>query len=256
MLRCRKCSLFYTQERIFDLKQYDSIYANQLAYRSMIDAAQRTYAREIGYSHLWWFKRLALRWLERRHKIGHMLDVGCGPGTFLLVARWRGWKVCGVEPTKEAAEIAASFGLDIFNDTIEKFRTSGPKSFDAVTCFEVLEHVTDPVAMLRAMGESLRPDGSLLVTVPNLDDPYCLKQQIPSAIPPVHINFFNRQSISEAMQRAGLKVVKFTSLPIPSSSVRNVHGRNGFFARIPLLLVMRVFGRADGTTLVVLAKRP
>jgi 2-polyprenyl-3-methyl-5-hydroxy-6-metoxy-1,4-benzoquinol methylase len=220
----------------------------------MIDAARKTFSGEFRYRHLWWFKRLALRWLERHGK-GRLLDVGCGPGTFLLVARTRGWNVAGVEPTAEPAELASSFALDVFNGTAEDFARQSPLRFHAITSFEVLEHVTRPIAMLRAMRELLQPGGHIVVSVPNLDDPYCLRQQIPSAVPPVHINFFNRRSLGESMRLAGLEVLKFASLPIPSSSVRNVHGKFGFILRAPILLAMRLLGRADGTVLVALARR-
>ena len=255
MVRCRRCELLHTQRREFPVSQYENVYAEQSAYRLMMDAARCTASGELGYRDLWWFKRLGLRWLERTGK-GRLLDVGCGPGTLLMVARQRGWDVAGVEPAAGPAQLARSYGLRIFHGLVEDFAGSSRDRFDAITAFEVLEHVSRPLAMLRAMRELLEPAGRIFVSVPNLDDPYCLRQQIPSNVPPVHINFFNRRSLGAAMRSAGLEVVRFGSLPIPSSSVRNVHGWRGFALRAPLLLVMRIVGRADGTTLVALAQRP
>lgn len=254
MVRCGGCDLLHTQQRDFDLAQYDSIYTQQSAYRDMMNVARKTFDGQFGYRDLWWFKRLALRLLERHGK-GMLLDVGSGPGTFLLVARERNWNVVGVEPTAEPAHLAASFNLQVFNGTVEEFVGESTERFNAVTCFEVLEHVSDPLQMLQAMRETLDLDGHLLLSVPNLDDPYCLKQQNPSTTPPVHINFFNRKSLSTVLEKAGFEVVRFISLPIPTSSVRNVHGRQGFIVRLPLLFLMRLFGRADGTVLVALARR-
>ena len=102
MVQCRRCSLLHTFERDFAISQYEDVYTHQSACRGMIDAAQRTSSGEMGYRALWWFKRLGLRWLERHGK-GRLLDVGCGPGTFLLVARQRGWEVTGLEPAVEPA---------------------------------------------------------------------------------------------------------------------------------------------------------
>lgn len=254
MAQCRRCSLLHTVERDFAVTQYEDVYAQQPAYRGMIDAARKTRSGELSYRDLWWFKRLALRWLEEKGK-GRLLDVGCGPGTFLLVARQRGWEVAGTEPAAEPAQLARTFDLEIFNCMVEDYARQSPKPFHAITSFEVIEHVTHPLSMLRVMSSLLRSGGHMLITVPNLDDPYCLKQKIPSAMPPVHINFFNRRSLGESMRMAGLEVLKFTSLPIPSSSVRNVHGWSGFVTRIPLLLGMHLIGRADGTTLVALARK-
>lgn len=250
MVQCRRCSLLHTFERDFAISQYEDVYAHQSACRGMIDAAQHTSSGEMGYRDLWWFKGLGLRWLERHGK-GRLLDVGCGPGTFLLVARQRGWEVTRLEP----AQLARTFDLEVFNGLVKALARQSPVRFRAITSFEVIEHVSRPLAMLRTIRELLEPGGHMLVSVPNLDDPYCLKQQIPSNVPPVHINFFNRRSLGEAMRAAGLDVLKFFTLPIRSSSVRNVHGWRGFVMRVPFLFTMRLVGRADGTTLVALGRK-
>ena len=108
-----------------------------------------------------------------------------------------------------------------------------------------------PAELLSAMCKLLKADGTIILSVPNLDDPYCLMQQIGPSMPPVHINFFNRRSITAVLARTGLEVTRFKSLPIPTSSVRNIYGARGFFYRIPLLAMKRLLGRADGTTLLV-----
>jgi hypothetical protein len=105
------------------------------------------------------------------------------------------------------------------------------------------------------MCKLLKADGTMVLSMPNLDDPYCMMQQIGSAMPPVHINFFNRRSITAVLARTGFEVSRFTSLPIPTSSVRNIYGVRGFLCRIPLLAMKRLLGRADGTTLIVEARR-
>ena len=116
MARCPQCSLVYTAQRDFPPEQYDEIYSSMGAYQTMMAAAQNTAAGEFGFRELWWYKRLALRWLEaakRAARSKSLFDVGCGPGTFLLVARQRGWTVAGVEPTREPAELGKSFGLAV-----------------------------------------------------------------------------------------------------------------------------------------------
>lgn len=251
---CAQCSLLHTRERSFPVSQYEQVYSQQSAYREMIEAARRTAAGELGFRDLWWFKRMALRWIEREGK-GRLLDVGCGPGTFLLVARERGWHVRGVEPTPEPALIAREAGLDVFNGVIEDLPEDAAIGFDAITSFEVLEHVSRPASILGKMRSLLRPGGRLLLSVPNLDDAYCLQQQIPSAVPPVHINFFNRRSLRAALEAAELTPLRFFTLPIPTSSVRNVRGKAGFLAHLPVLVAARMAGRGDGTTLLALATR-
>jgi 2-polyprenyl-3-methyl-5-hydroxy-6-metoxy-1,4-benzoquinol methylase len=258
MAVCPSCSLVHTQQRQFDLEQYDDVYASMAAYQDMLAAARKTADGEYGFRELWWYKRMGLRWLEAakpRNGRRRLFDVGCGPGTFLLVAREWGWEVGGAEPTREPAELAQSYQLDVHHGLVEQLAPTRQGEYDAITCFEVLEHVSRPAEMLSAMRGMLNPDGLMLLSVPNLDDPYCLKQNIGPAMPPVHINFFNRRSFAAVLKRAGMEVVRFKSLPIPTSSVRNIHGRRGFLLRVPLLVLRRLIGRADGTTLIALCRR-
>jgi 2-polyprenyl-3-methyl-5-hydroxy-6-metoxy-1,4-benzoquinol methylase len=252
--RCGSCELLYTEVREFRDDLYGEVYASLPGYREMLDAADRTARGEWGRQQLWWFKKLALRWLKREAAGRRLVDIGCGPGTFLLVARQEGWDVTGLEPAEEAANKAVSLGLNIFHGYVQDYLASSPETFDAAVCFEVLEHVPNPVGVLRAIRSLLKPHGVLVLSVPNLDDPYCLKQQFSLVMPPIHINFFNRRSLGRAMQEAGFVVGWFYSLPIPTSSVRNVHGIKGFGLRLPSLVLGRLLGRADGTTLLALGR--
>jgi hypothetical protein len=59
-----------------------------------------------------------------------------------------------------------------------------------------------------------------------------------------------------ALRRAGFSVLRFKTQPVPTSSVRNVHGVAGYWARLPAMLLMSVVGQTDGTTLVAMARRP
>jgi hypothetical protein len=74
-------------------------------------------------------------------------------------------------------------------------------------------------------------------------------------MPPVHINFFNRSSVRRMFDAVGLELVRFHSLPIPTSSVRNVEGKSKAMRVMPWLALQRLVGRADGTTLIAMAQR-
>jgi 2-polyprenyl-3-methyl-5-hydroxy-6-metoxy-1,4-benzoquinol methylase len=254
--RCGDCCFVYTAIRSIPDDLYAGVYASNPTYRHMMQAAERTAGGEWGFDQLTWFERMALRWLERRARGRRLVDIGCGPGTFLLVARRRGWEVVGIEPTVEPARRAVALGLDVHQGDVSTFGDQRADRFDVAVSFEVLEHVPQPVPILCDIYRVLEPGGHLLVSVPNLDDPYCLKVQIPSAMPPVHINFFNRTSLRSALITAGFEVLRFKTLPIPTSSIRNIHGTRGWWVRLPYLVVSAIIGRADGTTLIALARRP
>lgn len=254
MARCSDCSLVYTTLRKIPREQYEEVYSGEADYLEMVEVAEKTARGEWGFRQLRWFKRKALRWIETERPNSRLVDVGTGPGTFLLVAKQRGFSVKGVEPTKLAAETARSLGVDMFNGVIEDFAATQDEKFDVVTSFEVMEHVPDPISMLKSIRAILKPDGIFVFSVPNLDDPYCLRQTLPVNIPPIHINFFRRQSMRVALERAGFVTERFATRPIPAASVRNEYGLPGLILRAPMLGVLNLLGKSEGNTLLGMAR--
>jgi 2-polyprenyl-3-methyl-5-hydroxy-6-metoxy-1,4-benzoquinol methylase len=254
LLRCSDCAFVFTAQRDYATGQYEEVYSEMIAYRAMKDVARRTHEGELGYKHLWWFKRMGLRWLRKSKPSGRLLDIGSGPGTLLMVAKHHfGYEIQGIEPASEAASMANNFGVSTFNGIVDEFEQQNKDKFDAIVSFEVLEHVSDPLSVLLAARRLLKPDGVLILSTPNLDDPYCLDQQIAPAMPPIHINFFSRRSVNALLRRAGFAMQRSFSLPIPTSSVRNIYGRKGFLLRVPYLVASKLFRKQDGTTLLVMA---
>jgi SAM-dependent methyltransferase len=115
-----------------------------------------------------WGRRLAL--VMRRSRGGTLLDVGCGDGLFLRVARDAGLRVEGIEFSPEGARRAAArLGRPVaVGDLVQQSHLQGP--FDIVTLWHVLEHLEAPRAMLEAVRRRLAPGGLLVVAVPNLDN--------------------------------------------------------------------------------------
>jgi SAM-dependent methyltransferase len=252
--RCPRCKFIFTAQRSFSEKQYEDVYSGLTAYKMMIDDARQTYEGKKGYRDLWWFKRKALNWLRKRAPHGRLLDVGSGPGTLLMVAnRNYGYEVQEIEPASAAAAIANQYGVPTYCGTVEEFQGGHPDKFNAITSFEVLEHVANPLSFLVAVRKLLKNGGVLLLSVPNTDDPYCLDQHIAPAMPPIHINFFSRRSLGFLLNRAGFSLQRAYTLPIPTSSVRNIVGVRGFLVRLPYLAAASVAGYADGTTLLTMA---
>ena len=115
------------------------------------------------------------RWRDRRtalaqHKSGgDILDLGCSSGSFLETLKGSPWKLHGVEMSSAAARKAEDrTGANVFvGDILDApFR---PESFDAITCFDVLEHVYEPQRVLAKVQEWLKPGGIYYVLVPNID---------------------------------------------------------------------------------------
>jgi len=99
-----------------------------------------------------------LELLEPARASGRLLEVGCGQGLFLERARQRGWQASGVEILEPVALRARERGLEVFLGTLPEARLPA-ESFDVVVMREVIEHVVEPVALLREVQRVLRPGG-------------------------------------------------------------------------------------------------
>jgi SAM-dependent methyltransferase len=163
-----------------------------------------------------WLTRLHAQLLLRRLRWncppwvgeGRYLDVGCGSGGSLGVAKALGWKVSGIEMDKAAAAKALRFTEKIHvGDILSALFPGG--GFDLVTAFHVLEHVPDPIAVVRRMLDWLAPDGQLIIEVPNAGGlGASLFGKAWSGLElPRHLAQFTPQSLASAVERAGGKML-------------------------------------------------
>jgi SAM-dependent methyltransferase len=98
-----------------------------------------------------------------------VLDIGCGSGTLLGLLKERGFRPTGVDFSPEAARIARQEnGVRVVVGSLDQAGFPND-SFDIVTLFHVMEHVTDPRNLLAEASRILKPDGALIVQVPNID---------------------------------------------------------------------------------------
>jgi SAM-dependent methyltransferase len=139
---------------------------------------------------------------------GKLLDYGCGAGAFVAQMRERGWDAMGMDFSPHAAAVArAEYGLKVIEGTLPHPAVA-PGSLDAITLRMVLEHVHDPLALLRAASDTLRPGGWMYVCVPNLDA-WGFRVFGGAWFPlrlPWHLAHFTQQTLQSAVERAGLVV--------------------------------------------------
>jgi len=94
---------------------------------------------------------------------GKLLDIGAGTGDFLVTAKKQGWDITGIEPSEKARSIAVSKGITF----TESISTIENHSVDVVTMWHVLEHVPDVEAHIAELKRILKPDGVIIIAVPN-----------------------------------------------------------------------------------------
>lgn len=159
------------------------------------------------------FREYLRRIEEVTGKIGTLLDVGAATGFFLDLARQRGWKTCGVEPSEYAAERARAKGLDVCTGTLANCDLRAA-TFDVVTMWDVIEHVPDPRGALLDVSRVLKPKGVLAINTPDSGSfiARVLKTNWHLVVPPEHLNLFNRSSLRLLLGEQDFEVLQATTI--------------------------------------------
>lgn len=157
-------------------------------------------------------KRLAriTRILGRGPACATLVDVGCSRGDFVAAAAAFGFTAEGVEPAPHIAEAARAAGRNVKTGLLQDLRYPDAH-FDAVTLFEVIEHLAQPLPLLAEIRRILKPGGVLLASTGNGAswtalalkgrwDYFSIEKDAG------HVSFFNPRSIALAAERAGLTV--------------------------------------------------
>lgn len=108
--------------------------------------------------------------IEKYKAKGKLLDVGSCYGSFLRIAKKNGWLTYGIEIDKRAAEHCVNvLGLDVYCGNLED-KEFEENYFDVVTLFRVFEHIPDFHGTLSIIKTILKPDGLLVIEVPDIED--------------------------------------------------------------------------------------
>jgi 2-polyprenyl-3-methyl-5-hydroxy-6-metoxy-1,4-benzoquinol methylase len=155
-----------------------------------------------------------LTFLSRRvtRRPRRLLDIGAHAGRFLSLARHKGWEPEGLDLNPRTAAFAReAAGAPVHQVDVRQFDSDG-RRFDAVTLTDVLEHVPDPLVILRQVHALLAEHGWVAVKVPNAPSQR-LKETLRSRLQRdyrpriadnlVHINHFSARSLRLALSRAG-----------------------------------------------------
>lgn len=186
-------------------QQVAALYA-QYYPRKAFDIDAWTPAREEFGIKAWWrgSRASAYRWVDRGVRV---LDIGCGLGESLGYHRARGCDAHGVDADANVMRVAERHGLQMRVGLFDAAHYA-PASFDFVTLDQVIEHVADPVALLRGVASILKQDGHVILSTPNAQGwgARVFGRRWIHWHAPYHQQFFSRASIQLAAQAAGLRV--------------------------------------------------
>jgi 2-polyprenyl-3-methyl-5-hydroxy-6-metoxy-1,4-benzoquinol methylase len=204
VVRCGVCDLVYVNPT-FDEEHYQRVYAST-EYQEIV--------RELGISShdyrvgRFGTERVALmETLVRRRDDAPVryLDVGCSTGFVVEAAAARGWSATGIDLNPSAIAFGTSRGLDLRTVALEDAGFA-PGTFDAISLFDVLEHLLAPARTLRTCIDLLTPGGILFLYVPNYDSASRLLMGAAAHFiwPTHHLNYYTPATLRDLLARNGL----------------------------------------------------
>lgn len=196
IVKCLTCNLVY-------VNPVEKINTYLEAYTKVVDEEyieNKKFRKVLAGNHL---KRL-----EHYVKKGRILDVGCFAGFFLELAQKNRWKTYGIEPSEWAIEYAKRKGIEIIGKDIDKTYIKS-EFFDAVTMWDVIEHLANPAKVIEKIHKSLRQGGILAIGTPDVDSflfrllggnhPYFIR---------MHLVLFSPKTIKRLLEENGFEILE------------------------------------------------
>src|SRR5579884_4252804 len=219
LFRCPKCSLVFVHPQPSFKTLKKEVYSVSAGYQS--GKAQDLSKVKEHPNNI-----KVLEYFEKNRIKGKLLDVGCSNGEFMFSAKKRGFEVFGVELNPATARIAKANKLNVVIGTLDraKFKIN---YFDVIFLGDVIEHMSDPRALLEQCHTLLKSSGIITIITPNLDCFWAkatfwlfIKLKIPwsSVTPPFHLFQFSTLNLESLLKLSKFEPVKVWYNPPPPLS--------------------------------------
>ncbi|HWI15873.1 MAG TPA: class I SAM-dependent methyltransferase [Burkholderiales bacterium] len=208
LYRCPACRLGFRHPRL-PKAQLDALYAAGSEGSWTWEASDRTD---------WTLAAQTLR--ELLPGAARVLDIGCFDGTF-LASLGPDVDKYGIEIMPSAADAARSKGIRIVASDFASL-ASTPGAYDAITAFDVIEHVEDPVAFLALLARAMRPGGVIVVSTGNLDawSWALMRSSYWYCAIPEHISFLSESWFRHAARTLGLVPERVVHYPHAKATLK------------------------------------
>lgn len=211
-VKCTKCTMIYTNP-VFKEASLKEFYTKVDSGQAKITVQEAPFYTEI-YS-------LGLKATTKFVKPGTILDVGCGSGFFLDIAKKKKWKTSGLELSPSDVAIARRGGHQIYDDLIEK--VSFNEKFSAVTLWDVFEHIVDGATYLRRLAKLLAPGGVVFMQIPNSGSlaARILRDKCNMFHSLGHVNLYNPKTIQLIAEKNGFEIVYLKTVISEAAVIEN-----------------------------------
>lgn len=229
IVRCRACSHRFVDPAPADLPAL---------YSQVVD----TFYAGTEHARIRTFEEFLHRKEQHCDRHGSLLDVGCYIGTFLSVAARHGYDVEGIELSEWAADIARRRGHRVHKGSTALL-PGLTRHYDAITAFDVMEHLTDPLAFAAAARERLTAGGCFVATVPDMGSWHArLFGRRHWLVVTMHVQYFTRATLDRLLAGAGFSRRTIVSAPpyrLRLADAAAYSGANAFL-RAPFAIAKRM----------------
>lgn len=194
LLRCDQCGFIFADGA--ELSELENLYS------CLVDD---------GYTESSDARALQMRWMldrvVRLTEARTLLDVGCAAGLLLEQARDLGIQATGIEPSASLVQVARAKGLEATHGVLPHPDLAG-REFDVVTLLDVIEHVSDPVKLLKLGAAHVKRGGALVVVTPDIGS--LVAKGLGHKwwhLRVAHVCYFDARTLERAAVEAGLEVV-------------------------------------------------
>jgi len=171
------------------------------------------------------------------------LDVGAADGFLAERLTAQGWSVTALERDPELAARARGRCKEVVVADLESAPPLLHGPFEAIVYGDVLEHLSDPGAALRALDQTLAPEGTVIVSVPNVAHLWVRLSLLAGRfdyadrgiLDRTHLRFFTRRTLLDLLRSAGLSVVELAVTPVPLPLVVSPRWHGRWLSRVHAL---------------------
>lgn len=212
IFRCKQCGFGQTAPEIAE-DQLGALYTEYYPRKSLTleEMKKRSFVIPSPFT----------RWKQGINNVAHyhvpkgarVLDVGCGDCSSILELNKKGCEAHGIEPDENIRDLVRNFDLSVHIGLYSEASYSHAY-FDYITMSQVLEHVPDPQTLLKSFHSILKPQGRIILSVPNIDSRLRkkYKERWLNWHLPYHLNHFSKKSLISLAESAGYRVEKIKTL--------------------------------------------
>ncbi|RZB30172.1 MAG: hypothetical protein SRB1_02452 [Desulfobacteraceae bacterium Eth-SRB1] len=248
---CLECGMIYTDLILFERRVQETYSENYF----------KEHYLEVLASKVLFFNDILESIENETGRVGKILDVGCGIGTFLEIARDRGWDTTGIEVSSFAAQYARDKKLRVYEGFVGQVPLEY-KEFDLITAWDVIEHVEKPIDFLSIINSILKEDGFLVLKMPNtcsisvrfyMKLSHISKRDYIHAT--THLSHFTAKTISLALKKAHFRVFKIKTASDSALIAHDIWWKKCLWKMIAGFLRCADIFHGQRASLVVMAKK-